>query len=163
MGSFNSQANTKMEIIRGINSAFAALGVDLEDTLKVLTEKTNGGNDGVIRGTYNAAKAENYSDLLVEPSGSPDLYVTVLAGMANISDRYIHLTSDTVVGPFSDHANRYDIVQMSKDKVLSIKQGTAVAGATSPDADNINIGECHLSGSDGAIAAGDITDRRSFS
>jgi len=151
-----------VQIHRSINSAFAALGINIEDTMKGLSEKTNGRVDGVFRGTYNAAKAENFSDLLVEPTGTPDLYVTVLAGLANISDRYVCLDVDTVVGPFSDHADRYDMVQISKAGTLSIKQGTDSANAANFDTDNIPIGEIHLLSSDGAIAAGDITDRRTF-
>ena len=151
-----------MEFFRSLNAGFAAFGVDLEDTLVGLSEKTNGGNDGVFRGVYDGSNPANYSDLYVIPSGSPNLYVTVKAGLANISDRYIHLETDTVVGPFSDHADRYDIVQISKSKVLSIKQGTSTAGATAADTDNIKLAECHLASSDGAIAASDITDERTF-
>ena len=152
-----------MQFFRSINAAFASLGINIEDTLKVLTKKTNGGVDGVIKGTWDSSKAQNFSDFLVEPTGTPDLFVTVLAGMANVSDRYLCNESSVVVGPFVDNADRYDLVQLSSSKELSIKQGTSTPGATSPDADNIKVAEVHLDSSDGAIAAGDITDERTFS
>ncbi len=148
---------TKMNtLVSGINNALAMFSGVLADF---------GGDDRVI--DENGVTSE----MEISESAAPDMNVNVAVGYAVISGMVCQVESPavlTLVAPTV--SNRWDLVQISNEGVLSTKSSTeeAVPAEPSADADNIKLAAVYLPqnaphiNDEGGAAGGDgeIFDRR---
>ncbi len=145
-----------------LNTILSVSNADSIDRYWVRISQTNNNAWGIKRG-YRSSETSN--ELEVTAHTSPGMFVAISPGYAIVNERLVSVDAKSLVAiaaPASN--NRYTIIQISDDAIVSIKNGTSAATPTVPetDDDNIKLAEVITSAGSTSILSANITDTREF-